>query len=84
MRVAFTLALIPSAKGSYPRFLFLDEPLGSSDAERRNRIVKLLVEKLLEHFEQIFLITHVDIDTEDLPCTIITLKDGKVAEVKKY
>ena len=81
MRIAFTLALIPTARGRHPRFLFLDEPLGSSDAERRERIVKLLANELTKHFDQIFLITHVDIDTRDISCTVIVLEYGKIRQV---
>src|SRR5881397_493364 len=42
MRLAFALALIPQAKGKSPEFLFLDEPLGSSDRLRRDWILALL------------------------------------------
>jgi exonuclease SbcC len=82
MRIAFTLALIPSAKGNYPKFLFLDEPLGSSDAERRNRIIQLLSEKLTKYFDQIFLITHVNA-AEPPGTTVITLREGRIANIAK-
>ena len=77
MRIAFTLALLRGAKGTYPRFLFLDEPLGSSDPERRRRILKLLSEELTKYFEQIVLITHVEIP-EISNARIITMENGKV------
>ncbi|AJB42086.1 DNA double-strand break repair Rad50 ATPase [Thermofilum adornatum 1505] len=82
MRIAFTLALLPSAKGTYPRFLFLDEPLGSSDQERRQQIVKLLANELTRVFDQVFLITHVEIE-EPPNSTLIELVDGKVAETRR-
>jgi exonuclease SbcC len=82
MRIAFTLALLPSAKGTYPRFLFLDEPLGSSDQERRQQIVKLLANELTRVFDQIFLITHIEIE-EPPNSTLIELVDGKVAETRR-
>ena len=82
MRIAFTLALLPSAKGTYPRFLFLDEPLGSSDQERREQIVKLLANELTRVFDQVFLITHVEIE-EPPNSTLIELVDGKVAETRR-
>ena len=82
MRIGFTLALLPNAKGNYPKFLFLDEPLGSSDEERRERILELLSKKLTKYFKQIFLITHVNI--REIPgATIITLKNGEVTEVTR-
>jgi len=82
MRIAFTLALLPSAKGTYPRFLFLDEPLGSSDQERRQQIVKLLADELTRVFDQVFLITHVEIE-EPPNSTLIELVDGKVAQTRR-
>jgi exonuclease SbcC len=82
MRIAFTLALLPSAKGTYPRFLFLDEPLGSSDQERRQQIVKLLANELTRVFDQVFLITHVEIE-EPPNSTLIELVDGKVTETRR-
>jgi len=82
MRIAFTLALLPSAKGTYPRFLFLDEPLGSSDQERRQQIVKLLANELTRVFDQVFLITHIEIE-EPPNSTLIELVDGKVAETRR-
>lgn len=76
MRIAFTLSLLPATKGTYPRFLFLDEPLGSSDTERRSRIVELLTRELTRFFDQVFLITHVDV--EEPPGSIaILMEDGK-------
>ncbi|MEM4853435.1 MAG: SMC family ATPase [Thermofilum sp.] len=80
MRIAFILSLLPAAKGTYPRFLFLDEPLGSSDSERRSRIIELLSRELTRFFDQIFLITHVEID-EPPGSTIIELDDGKPVRI---
>lgn len=82
MRVAFTLSLLPAAKGMYPKFLFLDEPLGSSDSERRNKIVELLSKELTSFFDQVFLITHVDIE-EPPGTTVIALEDGSLEKVYK-
>ncbi|RLE88564.1 MAG: hypothetical protein DRJ67_01665 [Thermoprotei archaeon] len=82
MRIAFTLALLRGAKGTYPRFLFLDEPLGSSDPERRRRILKLLSEELTKYFEQILLITHVE--TPDVPnALLVTMEDGRVIATRR-
>ncbi|TMI14961.1 hypothetical protein E6H35_03455, partial [Candidatus Bathyarchaeota archaeon] len=65
MRLAFALALIPQAKGHNPEFLFLDEPLGSSDRVRREGILALLHQELSQNFKQIFLISHVgDLEAE--------------------
>jgi len=80
MRLAFALALIPQAKGQSPEFLFLDEPLGSSDRIRREGIVTLLQKELSQNFKQIFLISHVG-DLEAEADTIIHMENGAVREV---
>ena len=80
MRLAFALALIPQAKGRNPEFLFLDEPLGSSDRIRREGILALMHKELSENFKQIFLISHVG-DLEIEADTVIEMDDGAVREV---
>ncbi len=80
MRLAFALALIPQAKGRNPEFLFLDEPLGSSDRVRREGILALMHKELAENFKQIFLISHVG-DLEAEADTIIEMDNGAVREV---
>ncbi len=80
MRLAFALALIPQAKGQSPEFLFLDEPLGSSDQVRREGILALLRKELAQNFRQIFLISHVG-DMEADADTIIQMDNGMVREV---
>ncbi len=80
MRLAFALTLIPQAKGKGPEFLFLDEPLGSSDRVRREGILSLLRQELAQNFRQIFLISHVG-DLEAEADTIIQMDNGAVGEV---
>ena len=80
MRLAFALALVPQAKGRNPEFLFLDEPLGSSDKVRREGILALMHGELSENFKQIFLISHVG-DLEVEADTIIEMDNGAVREV---
>jgi len=80
MRLAFALALIPQAKGRNPEFLFLDEPLGSSDKVRREGILALMHGELSENFKQIFLISHVG-DLEAEADTVIEMENGAVREV---
>ncbi len=80
MRLAFALALIPQAKGRNPEFLFLDEPLGSSDKVRREGILALMHKELAENFKQIFLISHVG-DLEAEADTVIEMDNGAVREV---
>ncbi len=80
MRLAFALALIPQAKGKSPEFLFLDEPLGSSDRLRRDGILALLKGELAQNFKQIFLVSHVG-DLEAEADTIINMDNGNVTEV---
>ncbi|HVH16032.1 MAG TPA: SMC family ATPase [Candidatus Angelobacter sp.] len=80
MRLAFALALIPQAKGRNPEFLFLDEPLGSSDKVRREGILELMHKELSQNFKQIFLISHVG-DLEAEADTVIEMENGAVREV---
>jgi len=80
MRLAFALALLPQAKGHNPEFLFLDEPLGSSDRVRREGILALLHQELSQNFKQIFLISHVG-DLEAEADTIIQMDNGAIREV---
>lgn len=80
MRLAFALALIPQAKGRNPEFLFLDEPLGSSDKVRREGILELMHKELSQNFKQIFLISHVG-DLESEADTVIEMENGAVHEV---
>jgi len=80
MRLAFALALIPQAKGRNPEFLFLDEPLGSSDKVRREGILALMHKELSENFKQIFLISHVG-DLEVEADTVIEMDNGTVREI---
>jgi exonuclease SbcC len=80
MRLAFALALIPQAKGRNPEFLFLDEPLGSSDKVRREGILELMHKELSQNFRQIFLISHVG-DLEIEADSIIEMDNGTVREI---
>jgi exonuclease SbcC len=77
MRLAFALALLPEVKGHKPEFVFLDEPLGSSDDVRRSGIVEYLASDLSKKFKQIFIISHVG-GLEDYVQNTITLDEGRV------
>ena len=77
MRLAFALALLPEVKGRHPEFLFLDEPLSSSDEIRRSGIMELLSSDLSENFRQIFIISHVGGLEEEVQ-SIIRLEDGSI------
>jgi DNA repair exonuclease SbcCD ATPase subunit len=77
MRVAFALSLLPLRKYTRPDFLFLDEPLASSDAIRREGIMNLTHSVLSESFQQIIIISHVE-ELEDYVDHIIEVEAGKV------
>jgi exonuclease SbcC len=65
LRLAFALATLPQERGTSPGFIFLDEPLGSFDAERANALLYLLTEgEIGRAFDQIFLISHVSVQAE--------------------
>jgi len=78
MRLAFALALMPEGKGTTPQFLWLDEPLGSSDEVRRSGIVEYLNVNLSRLFSQIFIVSHVGGLEEQVP-NVIRLEDGRIA-----
>src|SRR5260370_42001396 len=80
MGVGVAQALNPEAKGKSQEFLFLDEPLGSSDRLRRDGILALLKGELAQNFKQIFLVSHVG-DLEAEADTIINMDNGNVTEV---
>lgn len=77
MRLSFAQALLPEVYGRKPEFVFLDEPLGSSDEIRRAGILEFLKTGLRESFKQIFLISHVSGLEEEIQ-NIIKLQDGKI------
>jgi exonuclease SbcC len=81
MRLAFALALLPEVKGQKPEFVFLDEPLGSSDDIRRSGIVEYLALDLSKKFKQIFIISHVG-GLEDHVQNVITMDEGRVARAE--
>ncbi|MBS7612605.1 hypothetical protein KEJ27_10495, partial [Candidatus Bathyarchaeota archaeon] len=60
-----------------PEFIFLDEPLGSSDEVRRSGIIEYLTTDLPKKFRQIFIISHVG-GLEEQIKNIINLQDGLV------
>jgi exonuclease SbcC len=76
-RIAFALSLLPRGKHTHPEFLFLDEPLGSSDKVRREGIMNLTRTILKETFQQIFIISHIP-GLEEWADNIIELEDGRV------
>ena len=77
MRLAFALALLPEVKGQKPEFVFLDEPLGSSDDVRRSGIIEYMASDLAKKFRQIFVISHVG-GLEEYAQNIISLDDGRI------
>lgn len=81
MRLAFALALLPEVKGQKPEFVFLDEPLSSSDEIRRSEIVNYLAQDLARKFKQIFIISHVG-GLEEQVQNIIALDDGRIVSAE--
>ncbi|MHA1721530.1 MAG: AAA family ATPase [Candidatus Baldrarchaeia archaeon] len=59
------------------RCILLDEPLGGLDISRRKEVVDQLVED--EGFEQIFLITHMEIDRKEEIPRVVVRKEGNVS-----
>jgi len=80
LRLSFALATLPEERGSSPSFIFLDEPIGAFDEERRNALIELLtVGEVSESFDQIFIISHFS-ELEDVFEYKIKMDGGKVTE----
>ncbi|HZQ07232.1 MAG TPA: AAA family ATPase [Anaerolineae bacterium] len=80
LRLAFALATLPQERGTSPGFIFLDEPLGSFDADRASALLYLLTEgEIGRAFEQIFLISHVPVQESKFTHRI-RLESGKVID----
>jgi DNA repair exonuclease SbcCD ATPase subunit len=59
LRLAFALATLPQELGAMPGFIFLDEPLSSSDDRRAQALVDVLTRgPIARQFPQVFLISH--------------------------
>jgi exonuclease SbcC len=58
LRLGFAIALLPQGRGATPQFLFLDEPFGGSDIQRRDNIIRLLKDELSQRFRQIIVVSH--------------------------
>ncbi len=80
LRLAFALATLPQERGTSPGFIFLDEPLGSFDADRASALLYLLTEgEIGRAFDQIFLISHVPVQESKFTHRI-RLESGKVVD----
>ena len=79
MRLSFVLSVLPSSKGTYPKFLILDEPLSSSDFNRRQSIVSLLREDLTRYIDQVVVVTHIT-DVFDSKDRVYEVVDGKIRQ----
>lgn len=78
-RVALARALIGE-----PRFLFLDEPFSSMDAELRGD-ARALVRRTLEHFGvPTLLITHDESDLRDLARDVVRIRDGRLVDGTRH
>lgn len=83
LRLAFAMATLPQDKGIQPKFIFLDEPLGSFDEDRAKGLLYLLTEgEVAEHFDQIFVVTHIPID-ESIFDEIYYVENGKITKVQE-
>lgn len=83
LRLSFAMATLPQDKGVQPKFIFLDEPLGSFDEDRAKGLLYLLTQgEVAEFFDQIFVVTHVPID-EELFDEIYYVDNGKIIKINK-
>ncbi|MFN3698720.1 MAG: ATP-binding protein, partial [Dictyoglomus sp.] len=83
LRLSFAMATLPQEKGLQPKFIFLDEPLGSFDEDRAKGLVYLLTQgEIAEFFDQIFVVTHIPIE-EDLFDEIYYVDNGNIIKAQK-
>jgi len=83
LRLAFAMATLPQDKGVQPKFIFLDEPLGSFDEDRAKGLLYLITQgEVSEFFDQIFVVTHVPID-EDLFDEVYYIDNGQITKIDK-
>ncbi|MGB9787438.1 MAG: AAA family ATPase [Dictyoglomus turgidum] len=83
LRLAFAMATLPQDKGVQPKFIFLDEPLGSFDEDRARGLLYLLTQgEVAEFFDQIFVVTHVPIE-EELFDEIYYVNNGQIIKIDK-
>lgn len=81
LRLAFAMATLPQDKGVQPKFIFLDEPLGSFDEDRAKGLLYLITQgEVSEFFDQIFVVTHVPID-EDLFDEVYYIDNGQITKI---
>lgn len=80
LRLSFAMATLPQERGAVPGFIFLDEPIGSFDSNRKAALIELLTRgEIAENFDQVFVISHFP-ELEAIFDYKIELKDGKVIE----
>jgi DNA repair exonuclease SbcCD ATPase subunit len=79
LRLAFGISLLTQAGGTAPKFLVLDECFGSSDTERREKIVDLIRNKMSQYYKQIIVITHEEDVIRNIP-HYIHMQNGKIKE----
>ena len=76
-RVAIARALVNS-----PRVLLADEPTGNLDTATGNAILELLLRLTRDQNTATLIATH-SADAAAIADVIITLRDGKVADIKR-
>jgi len=76
-RVAIARALVNS-----PKVLLADEPTGNLDTSTGNRILELLLRLTREQNTATLIATH-SAEAAAIADVIVTLRDGKVADVKR-
>ena len=82
LRLSFAMATLPQEKGTAPDFLFLDEPVGAFDLERKEALTELLTRgEIAENFSQIFVISHVE-DLKEEFSKHIEMRNGEIVDKK--
>ncbi|MDY6932066.1 MAG: SMC family ATPase, partial [Halobacteriota archaeon] len=78
LRLSFAMATLPQERGAVPGFIFLDEPIGSFDSDRKAALIELLTRgEIAENFDQVFVISHFP-ELEEIFDYKIELRGGRV------
>ncbi len=81
-RVAISQEIVSNASGGKIGFLAFDEVFGAQDEDRRDLLVQAL-QRLPEHFKQVFVVSHNGDVEAELPNRIVIVKRGHFSVIDR-
>jgi|APEBP8051072266_1049373.scaffolds.fasta_scaffold03947_2 exonuclease SbcC len=82
LRVAISQEIVSNASGGKIGFLAFDEVFGAQDEDRRDLLVQAL-QRLPEHFKQVFVVSHNGDVEAELPNRIVIVKRGHFSVIDR-